>query len=410
MLPSLACLTALAISPAPAPTSPPEPTPTGTAPAEPVRDYLVRIDLGPELARRMGIRVILRPAGENFGNRRGAAAIDLPRPITPDLAPGPASAQLPPGEWTIEASAPGYLPSTRKFTVDATRPEQTLRWPLLPDSTHSDVTFPIVAAGAPGAALTVRSADGATTWSCTSQRTPCTLRLARGEWTVEARANGFRSATRGFAVTTTASQAVELQLVAGKDDLAPGTGSFKAAPADRRRLALGLGITAAPVFAAGVGLAVAGRLQYVDTLRGDSCGGSFGPVCANAVVGPVHRASAGFGLLGAAVGLLATSATAAFPVSRQAWWIELGVGGALTAAGAGWMIANTITLDRALHSGPLVEVAGRSDRRFGASVVVGLGAGATLGALTGLLLHRRASRIAPYAAPGQAGLVWAGRF
>lgn len=416
MLPPLACTTALAVLLASAPASGPvaTPPPAGSGPpavappGEPARDYLVHIDIGPELARRMGLRAIVRPAGENFGNRRAARAIDLPRPATADDAPAPASLRLPAGLWRIEASAPGFLTSTREVLLDPSRPEQTLRWPLMPASGHTDVTFPVVAAGAPGAALQVRSSDGETTWTCKSGRSACTLRLARGSWTVEARAAGFRTATRSFTVADAPTQDVELRLLPGTD-LASGTGP-QPVPADRRRLALGLGVAAAPVFGAGVGLAVAGRLQYVNTLRGDACAGSFDAVCANAVVGPVHRASAGFGLLGASLGLLTTSITAAFPVKPQAWWIELGVGGALTLAGAGWTIANTVTLDRALQGGPLTEVAARGDQRFGASVVVGLGVGMTAGALTGLLLQRRASRVAPYAAPGQAGLVWSGRF
>ena len=428
MLPPLACTTALAVSLASAPAATPAtagaPATSGAAaassssgatsdspaePAEPARDCRVHIDLGPELARRMGLRVIVRPAGENFGNRRAAAALDLPRPPTPDQRPVPASMQLPAGLWRIEATAPGFLPSTREFTLDAARPEQTLRWPLLPASAHADVRFPVSADGASSVALTVRSTDGATTWTCTSQRTPCTLRLARGEWTVETCAAGFRRTSVSFTVAGAATQDVALRLEPGAD-LAPGTASRPVPPDRRRKLALGLGVAAAPVFAAGVGLAVAGRLQYVNTLRGDTCAGRFDAVCANAVVGPIHGASAGFGLLGAAVGLLATSATAAFPVKRQAWWIELGVGGAVTLIGAGWTIGNTVTLDRALQGGPLTDIAANGDSRFGASAVVGLGAGLTVGALTGLLLQRKSSRVAPYAAPGAAGLVWVGRF
>jgi hypothetical protein len=112
MLPPLACMTALAVLLAPAPASGPvaTPPPAGSAapavppasePAEPARDYLVRIDVGPELARRMGLKAIVRPAGENFGNRRAARALDLPRPATSDDAPAPASLKLPAGLWRI---------------------------------------------------------------------------------------------------------------------------------------------------------------------------------------------------------------------------------------------------------------------------------------------------------------------
>lgn len=427
MLPLLASIAAVSVgAQAPAP-SPADPVAAASSAREPVAtptpatDYLVRVDLGDELARRMGIRVVIRPAGDNFGNRRSAVALDLPRPVTADLPPNPASLRLPAGVWRIEASAPGFLPSTREFTVDATIPDQTLRWPLLPDSTHNDISFPITAEATtnPGVALRVTAADGKT-WTCSTQHTTCVLRLARGSFTVEARATGYTPARQSFTVTAGPPATVPLMLVRGGDDLSQAPGPKQPVPTDRRRrLALGLGVSATPLFAAGVGLAAAGRLQYVAALRDSTCRGAFSPVCANAVVGPIHRASAGFGLIGAAAGLVATSITAAFPVARSTWWIELGVGGALTVAGAGWTIANTVSLDRALQRGPISEVDARAGRRLGAGLVLGLGAGTTVGALTGLILHRRGSSklaravarsLSPYAGAGQAGLTWAGRF
>lgn len=421
MLPLLAWIAALSVAaqdPAPLPADPPVPEPAvEPAPAStpaPVADYLVRIDLGPELARRMGVRVIVRPAGDNFGNRRSAVALELPRPATADLAPSAATIRLPAGVWRIEASAPGFLPSTREFTVDATTPDQTLAWPLLPSSTHSDISFPITATNSPGVALRVRSAAG-DSWTCATQHTTCTLRLARGSFTVEARANGFQPVSQSFVVAAGPPVNVPITLVASNPDLPQAPGPNQPVPTDmRRRLALGLGLSATPLFAAGVGLAVAGRLQYVGVLRGSTCSGVYGPVCANAIVGPIHRTSAGFGMLGAALGLAATSITAAFPVSRTTWGIELGIGGALTAAGVAWTITNTTSLDRALQGGPIGELDARARGRLGASLVLGLGTGATVGALTGFLLHRRSPRLAraftPYAAAGQAGLLWAGSF
>ena len=430
MLPLLAWIAAVsvgALEPAPSPADPvaaavpaSEPVPTTAAPSPtPAADYLVRIDLGDELARRMGIRVIVRPTGDNFGNRRSAVALDLPRPVTADLPPNPASIRLPAGVWRIEASAPGFLPSTREFTVDATTPDQTLRWPLLPDSTHNDVSFPVTAEATtnPGVALHVRTPDGKR-WTCNTQHTTCVLRLPRGSFTVEARATGYAPTSQSFTVAAGPPVTVPLTLVRGAADLSQTPGPKQPVPPDRRRrLALGLGVSATPLFAAGVGLAAAGRLQYVAALRDSTCRGAYSPVCANAVVGPIHRASAGFGLIGAAAGLVATSITAAFPVSRTTWWIELGVGGALTVAGAGWTIANTLSLDRALQGGPIADVDARAARRLGAGLVLGLGAGTSVGALTGLLLHRRSKRaravarsLAPYAGADQAGLTWAGRF
>ncbi len=420
MPPCLACTAALvaALATEPATSEPAATTATSAAlptaaPAEqPRAGYLVRVDLGPALARRMGIRVIVRPAGESFGNRRSAVALDLPRPATAEAAPAPASLQLPAGLWLIEATAPGFLPSTREFTVDATRPEQTLQWPLLPDSAHADVRFPVAAPGAPGVALSVRSTAGDARWTCTLQREDaCTLRLPRGEWVVEARAAGFTSASETFVVAPNIPISVPLSL-APAAELSPRTAPRPTIPPNmRKRLVLGLGLASAPVFAAGLGLAVAGRLQYAGQLYGDACDGSYRVGCANALYAPVHRTSAGLGLLGAAAGLLATGITGAFGVGRGVWLIELSVGGVLTAAGAGWIAGNSVFLDRAYQSGPLSDVVARADRRLGASMTLGLGVGVMAGALTGLLVHRRhAPRLAPYAAPGQAGVVWSGRF
>ena len=424
MLPLLACKAALAavlaFAPAipPAPADAPAPGSGGTTsdatepPAEePRADYLVHIDLGPELARRMGTRVIVRPAGENFGNRRASVALDLPTPTAPETPPAPADARLPAGLWRIEATASGFLPSTREFTVDATTPEQTLRWNLLPDSAHDDVRFIVSATGTPQVSVRVQSSDGARTWTCLSQRTACALRLTPGVWQAEASAPGFRTTRRSITVAKGVPLEVTLELVAGSDDLASTTGPKGQVPLNvRKRLALGLGLAAAPVFAAGVGLTLTGPLQYVSALHGDACEGNYRVGCGDAAIGPGHRASAGVGLLGAAAGLIATGVTGLYPVPRRAWYIELGLGGALTAAGAGWMAANSVALERAHASGPITELAARADRRLAPSVILGLGVGTIAGALTGLLVQRKAGRVAPYAGAGQAGLLWYGRF
>ncbi len=410
MLPPLACLAALAAVLATAPVPPTEAP--GPAPAaEPGAETLVHLDIGPELARTMGVRAIVRPAGQDFGNRRAAVALDLPRPSAPDSPPGPASARLPTGLWRIEATAPGFLASTRELTVDASTPEQTLRWNLLADSTHTDVRFLVATPGTPVVTVQVRSDDGAQTLTCLSQRSPCALRLTPGVWHAQASAAGTRTARRSFTVAPGTPLALTLELVAGRDDLAPATGPIGQVPADlRKRLALGLGLTAVPLFAAGLGLTLTGRLQYVDVLHGDGCEGSYRVGCGDAALPAAHRASAGVGLLGTAAGLVLTGITGLYPVGKNTWWIELGLGGALTAAGAGWISGNSLALEHARTSGPITELAARADRRLAPAMILGLGLGTLTGAITGLLVQRKASRIAPYAAPGQAGLVWQGRF
>jgi hypothetical protein len=392
---------------------PPPAEPASEPPAPQPAHYIIHVDLGPELARRMGLRVILRPAGESFGNRRSAVALDLPRPVTADTAPQPATLDLPAGVWRIEASAPGFLPSTREFSVDATRPQQTLQWDLLPDTLHADVTVPINAKGSPGVAVVARGEAGEE-WSCTTQYAPCTFRLARGRWTFEARARGFAPMRSELTVADNRPQTAPMTLVPGDDGLSFTTGPKRPVPPDiRKRLVLGLGLSAAPLFGGGLALTIVGRTRYVAAVRGSTCE-DFGPACANAMIGPTHLASAGMGMLGAAAGLLVTNVTGAFDVRRPVWWTLLGVGGALTVGGAAWTGTNTVLLDRALRSGPLSEAGGHADRRLAASMLLGLGAGTVVGTLTTLLVVRRhaakAPKVGAWAVPGQAGVSLSGRF
>ncbi|MBL9106789.1 MAG: hypothetical protein JNL82_38095 [Myxococcales bacterium] len=407
--------------PAPAAAPPPADTPTAAppadappAPAAPQPGYVVLLDPGPALARRMGVRLILRPTGDGFGNRRSAVARELPRPDTTDDPPAPLRLELPAGVWRVESSAPGFLSSTREFTVDATRPEQTQSWALMPDTLHADVSFPTRIDGdaAVAVAITVRASDGGKTWSCTARETPCTLRLSRGGWTVETRARGLAPARQEFVVADTRPLEVPLALAPGDDGMSFGTGPKKPAP-KTRKVSLGLGLGAAAPVAVGFGLTVYGRKRYIAALYGDACDRAYGATCGNALISPIHVTGAGVGLLGAGVGLAAAAIPGFFDVPQRAWWGLLGAGGGLLVLGAAWTGTNTVFLDRYLLSGPLADINARVTRRLVAAAILGLGLGTTTGALTQLLTRRRLQRgasVAPYAGLGQVGLTVSGRF
>lgn len=132
------------------------------------------------------------------------------------------------------------------------------------------------------------------------------------------------------------------------------------------------------------------------------------------------------GLVVTFVGLGTVLAT--FPVAaearRRAAYIEMGVGAAMLGGGAAWL-ASALHDDRALLAADSPD--GRvttSDlkpfdrHRVGASVVLGVGIGLVItpavalvaDALTKRKASRRAARLAPFMAPGQAGLALHGRF
>lgn len=403
----------------PAPLNLELPPPDPSVPAPPAPDpahqpgYVVLLSPGPDLARRMGTRVILRPTDKNPANRRSAVALELPRPETTDDPPTPQRVELPAGIWRIEVSAPGFLPSTREFTVDATRPEQTLAWDLLPDTLHADVRVPISAAGQPAVHVTATSLDGRKTWSCTARTQPCVFRLTRGGWQLSARARGFAPTSGPVQVANNRPVDVPLTLRPGDDGLSFTTGPKEPVPKDiRKRTVLGLGVAAIPVFGVGLGLTIAGRNRYVHAVYGSDCDHGYGPVCGNALISPIHLTGAGVGSLGASAGLLVASITGAFDVPPRTWWILLGLGGGLSVVGAAWLGGNTYFLDQDLRSGPLTTIDGRVDRRLVASPILGLGLGTAAGALTQALVRRRLLRaqVTPYASAGQTGLVLSGRF
>lgn len=423
MSPALAWFTALAVasgSVAPAGVDP------AAAPAPDAQaGVVVPLNLGPPVVRRMGVRITVRRAGDDPIMHRPVDVRDLPPPATTDDAPAPARIELPPGSYVLEAETPGYLPSTRAVNVAAGASVAAVDWQMLPDTSHRTVQLSVVAPSAaapPTVALTARHLAGEQQpVVCTARRVPCELRLLRGEWEVEASAPGFLPLKRVVAVGDAEGQAIELSLAPGLVDRSlpdasgieqPPTPEEPAPDERRRRMRLTLSFASVPLFAAGLSLAVAGRVRYGQWLQSASCE-SYGSTCADGIIPQIHVASLGAGLTGAAIGLLSTGLTALKDVPRGVWWTELAVGGALTVAGGAWLIGNSVLLDRDLKTGPLAEIGARNDRRFASSFFLGAGLGFVTGSVAGLLLRkppRRATALSPFGGPGLGGVSLSGRF
>jgi hypothetical protein len=382
------------------------------------RGAVVPVELGPPLARRVGVRITVRRAGDDPVMHRPVHVQEFPRPAASDDPVEPIRLSLEPGSYILEAESPGYLPSTRAVTVD-TRDAEPINWTLLDDSGHRSVTFKtqVRQDPAPTVTLTARHLAGEQApVSCTSRSVPCELRLHRGEWEVEARAPGHVALRRVVTVGDAEPQTIALTLLPSLTDpglpAGPAGPSIPAAaPVDRRKVVLGLSLGAVPLLAGGLALTVSGRVRYAGAINSSRCD-SYGKTCADSIIPQIHIGSVGTGLLGASIGLLAAGVTAVRDVPRAAWLAEIGVGGALTVAGGAWMIGNSIMLDRTLKSGPLSAIDARTDTRLAASFFLGAGLGLTVGALTGLLvLHRRrAPKFTPYGGPGHAGLLLSGQF
>lgn len=416
MSPVFAWFTALAVATSSAaPTTDARPA---EAPAE-ARAVAVPVELGPPLARRMGVRITVRRAGDDPVMHRPVHVQEFPRPAASDDPPGPIRLELAPGAYILEVESPGYLPTTRAVTVVPDAVPEAVNWQLLDDSGHRSVTFTVTAPAdaPPTVTLTARHLAGEQApVSCTSRRVPCELRLHRGEWEVEARAPGFVSLRRVVTVGDAEPQTIPLNLLPGLTDPGlpsgpPGPSIPAAPPVDRRKIVLGLSLGAVPLFAGGLALTVSGRVRYAGGVNSSRCD-SYGKTCADTIIPQIHIGSVGTGLLGASLGLLGAGVTAVRDVPRAVWLAEVGVGGALTLAGGAWMVGNSLLLDRTLKTGPLPAIDARADARLAASFFLGAGLGLTAGALTGLLvLHRRrAPRFTPYGAPGHAGLLLSGQF
>lgn len=415
MSPVFAWFTALAVA-----TSSAAPASPRSAAEQPeARPVVVPVELGPPLARRMGVKITVRRAGDDPVMHRPVHVQEFPRPAASDDTPEPIRLELAPGAYILEAESPGYLPSTRAVDIAADKLPEPVAWQLLDDSGHRSVTLSVATRAEPTPTVTLSArhlAGEQAPVSCTSRRVACELRLHRGDWEVEARAPGFVALRRVVTVGDAEPQTIALTLLPSLTDPGlpsgpPGPSIPVAPPVDRRKVVLGLSLGAVPLLAGGLALTVSGRVRYAGAITSSRCD-SYGKSCADAIIPQIHIGSVGTGLLGASIGLLAAGVTAVRDVPRTAWLAEVGAGGALTLAGGAWMVANSIMLDRTLKTGPLTAIDARTDTRLAASFFLGAGLGLTAGALTGLLvLHRRrAPRFTPYGGPGHAGLLLSGQF
>lgn len=427
---ALAWVTALSVASSPVVPGAAEPASAETTVAGSEQRQPVTLQFGPPVVRRMGVRITVRRAGDDPIMHRPVDVHDLPAPATTDDAPTPARLELTPGSYILEAEVPGFLPSTRPVTVVAGTPTADVDWQMLPGSAHRTVSLAVVARGAaapPTVSVTARHLAGDQAQvACASRRVPCELRLHKGDWEVEARAPGFLPLRRVVTVGDAEGQAIELALEPGLVDRTlpgavgpePGTQVEPWPPprsaAEIRRIhVLGLSIASVPFFAAGLGMTAIGRLRYSQWLRSASCA-SYGSECADGIIPQIHVSAVGTGLVGAALGLLGVGLTGLKEPPRSVWFVELGVGGALTVAGGAWMAGNSVFLDRDLKTGPLAEIDARTSRRAVSSLILGLGLGLVAGSGAALLLRRgprpATARVTPFGGLGVGGLALSGNF
>ncbi len=181
------------------------------------------------------------------------------------------------------------------------------------------------------------------------------------------------------------------------------------APTFPRKLWLGSSVTAGGLLVVGgtipLGLGVRAMSRAGATAPGMCTPGPALASCREAMAAGATLRSAGAGLIGAGVGALASGLTGLAPNPRQrrsAWLVEAAVGGAVTAVGVTMLglmtpafnAVNTGNDDPSLHWGDEYtrEVVGLSHLHATGAGLTGAGIGLALGAVTGLVVQRRAGR------------------
>lgn len=380
---------------------------------------VVPIELGPPLVRSMGLRLTVRREGDDPVMHRPVDVFEVPRPAYSDDPPTAVQIELPPGDYLIEAEAEGFLPSTRAFSVRADPPPAPVSWQLLPNTAHRTVRIAVTLPqrDAP-VSLTARPHDREQSpVSCTARRAPCEFRLRRGTWELQAAAPGHPSLQRSFVVEDADEQDINLSFVTGTIEQPKPQGPV-APPAQaplgvhpRRKLVLGLAFAAVPLLATGLPLTVVGPVRYRQQRHSELCE-RYGKTCADALIPQIRLASAGAGLLGAALGLGAAAVTGTRARSNTPWIAEIAIGSALALGGGAWLIGNTLRLDRELKTGPLAEIDAYNARRPVPAFILGAGLGLLGGSVTGLLVlrNRRVARLAPFGGLDRAGVLLGGEF
>jgi len=320
------------------PTSPAVITPTPPAPlAIPVE---LTLTIAPERALARGVELQWSSAGRMSSNPQAGSHATSPSP----QAPG--ASQQAPGGASPQATGPGSGPQ------------------------------PVA-----GSQLIARSA-----------RSPITLRLRAGAYTLRARAPGFDEQT--VAVTLDAPRQLDLRL------------RRDAAERARLGLALGLGGSGLVLGAIGAGFIGRGAGELADLRRVGALPDCGTPERCSAAENGALDLSSGLAMLGSGIGAGVVAATLGARASDRALKIEAGVGGAMFVGGLIWYVAEI--------QGPY-SLQHRA-RDHIAATMLGGGAGLLGAAVISLVTQRLVRRtrpvhaLSPAFSPNSVSLTWNARF
>ncbi|MCA9694636.1 MAG: hypothetical protein R3A51_22290 [Nannocystaceae bacterium] len=379
-----------------------------------------------------------------------ARTIDFPAPRSyGQAARAVTTIHVDPGPWTFTLAVPGYLPATRSMTVASGQSGFTMDVELQPDPNSSARTVVFQLDGSPAVGDVQVDAVPAVGTSgqprgClivappSATAGPCQLQLEQGSWQISARGPGIApysgaidvgaEPTYRFALPVTAVATPE----GPEMTRMPGGRPTGVPPEVRVKLSRALTIAGAVTAATGLVILVVGDVQYGNAesdigaeVASGLCNAARedGDTCQARLINPIHMRAAGMGMLGGAAGLLAAGVTGRYDVRPRAWYIEIGVGSALTIGGLVWLAARNAALSDQLMLIPagvndVARVGSLTTERMAASFFLGGGVGLTAGAVTGLLVQRkvlrggwqRAQGLTPLVGPRFVGLSLGGQF
>lgn len=243
-----------------------------------------------------------------------------------------------------------------------------------------------------------------------------TLQLDPGVWTVRAQVPGHQPAEQRVEVVKGQAVTVDLGLVPAVSETPKVVAPDRPRPprevpdAVRRRMSLGLGVAGGVVAAAGIGVVALGSVQIG---KARDCTAGREPCAGDLSAGVTHR-GAGFTVLGAGLGLIAGGlpwVSRSADVRKKVWIAEAVVGGAAAIAGIAVLGA---TSSRFIESAASGDLEAKATGNVAGTMMFGLGVGAAIGAVTGLLVQRhhlrRAVAVGASAGRGQIGVTVSGRF
>lgn len=342
-------------------------------------------------------------------------------------------AHLHPGRWRLRADIPGYVPVTLEQTFDPGVGERVWEVTLTRKTHNVELRFaPPKLLRRARLELTATDRFGVPPVERTLDGPRLNVPLTTGTWQL--------------AVTSPRGQASQTLVVA--DDPRPVDivlQPHKAPTADHfakhRKLVLGVAVAMGVNFYLGVGLSVGGtniasKAEKKDLAAREDAGvgederpdaAALAAIEAAYPTAKLHDGlrrgaaltTAGTVVMMTGLGTVLGILPSLLQSRRRAAWIGLGIGGAALVGGSVWMHDYTRLNDARLaptdpehRQGDI----GLTGHRLGAAMILGLGLGLTTG--TALLLltervHRRKQRlrsVAPYALPGQAGLLLRGAF